>query len=131
VHQNLHVDTTKLAAATTKESSFIHLFAANRRHCQVSLNLHENMKNLIDAGEWQSFHQTRLSRFGPGIAFSILMQLSLRQPPKRAASFAHSLRTDAFFEFQSIFRGMSCRGNGCRRVAVIGSKKTHTACDEH
>jgi hypothetical protein len=37
------------------------------------------MKNLIDAGEWQSFHQTRLSLFGPGVAFSILMQPSLPQ----------------------------------------------------
>jgi hypothetical protein len=46
-----------------------------------------------------------LSRFGPGISFSMLTQPSLRQP-ERAVSTTPSLRIDNFVEFQSIFNAL-------------------------
>jgi hypothetical protein len=45
----------------------------------------------MDAGDLPSFDQKRLSWHGPGIAFSALIQASLPQPPKRAASITSTL----------------------------------------
>jgi hypothetical protein len=67
--------------------------------------------HLIDAGEWPSFCQKRLLQFGPGIAFSMLIQPSLPQPPKTAASITSLPQMEDFLELQSIFMRMNHEGS--------------------
>jgi hypothetical protein len=62
----------------------------------------------IDAGEWPSFDEKRLSWQGPGVAFSMLTRLNFSRLPKRAASLTSPLRIDHFVEFRSsIFMRMN------------------------
>jgi hypothetical protein len=73
------------------------------------------MNRQMDAGEWPSFDQKRLSRFGPGISFCMLNRPNLPQP-KRAASLMPSLRIDDFVEFQKMLLRMNRVRNAFLRM---------------
>jgi hypothetical protein len=60
------------------------------------------MNRQIDAAEWPSFDQKRLSRFGPGTSFSMVTPWSLPQP-KSAASLRPLLRIDDLVGIQKRF----------------------------